>query len=415
MPSTPRIAIIDPSAGASGDMLLGALVACGVRPEILTGLPEALGLGDEVSVTIDQVHRAGIAATKVTVRVGGVVELPGEGRHLEEGGHGPHRHVGELLERIATTPLSEWVRERSSAVFRRLAAAEGSVHGRAPESVSLHEVGAWDALVDVVGTVAGFEALGVAAIHNRALPLGSGWAHGAHGAMAVPAPATSVLLEGIELVAGGPVEGEAVTPTGAALLRELSSGPPPARWRPVRQGWGAGTRDPRGYANALRLYVAEPVEEASDLAILAADLDDLAPEYVAPLREALMAAGAVDVQVWATQMKKGRPGLRIEAQCPPERADAVEEAYFRHSTTAGVRRSRASRTTLQRTTIEVPLEGGTVRVKVLDGPDGPRYKPEFDDVTAIARRTQLPALAVAQQAHDLARARNRGGRNEEQQ
>jgi len=368
-----------------------------------------------VTVTIDEVRRAAISATKVTVSVGGVVELPGEGRHHEEGGHGPHRHVGELLERIAAAPLSEWAKERSSAVFRRLAAAEGRVHGRAPESVSLHEVGAWDALIDVVGTVAGFEELGVAAIHCRALPLGSGWARGAHGAMAVPAPATSILLEGLEVVSGGPVEGEAVTPTGAALLAELSTGAPPAGWRPVRQGWGAGTRDPEGYANALRLYLAERVEEAAELALLATDLDDLAPEYVEPLREALMAAGAVDVQVWTTQMKKGRPGLRVEAQCPPDRADAVEEAYFRHSTTAGVRRSRANRTTLGREMIEVPLEGGTVRVKVLDGPDGPRYKPEFDDVTAIARRTLLPALAVAQRAHDLARERNRGGRNEEQQ
>ncbi len=315
MPNRTRIAIIDPSAGASGDMLLGALVACGVPGELLTGLPGQLGLADDVSVALATVRRAGITATKVTVTVQGEVELPGEGRHHHDGGHGPHRHVSELLERIAGAPFSEWVRERATAVFRRLAEAEGRVHGQAPESVSLHEVGAWDALIDVVGVVAGFEQLGVAAVYTRALPLGSGWAHGAHGAMAVPAPATSVLLEGLEVTTGGPVEGEAVTPTGAALVQVLSSGPPPAGWRPLRQGWGAGFRDPAGYANALRLYVAELVEEAAEVVIVAADLDDLSPEYVEPLREALVAAGAVDVQVWATQMKKGRPGIRVEALC----------------------------------------------------------------------------------------------------
>lgn len=411
MSSEARIAIIDPSAGASGDMFLGALVACGAPVAWLTGLPARLGLGDEVTVEVAEVQRASVAATKVTVRVRGTIEEPGPHHHH----HGPHRHVAELIRRIESAPLSASVRSQSVAVFRLLAEAEGRVHGKAPEVVSLHEVGAWDALVDVVGTVEGFELLGVTAVHHRPLPLGSGWATGAHGAMAVPAPATALLLEGLEVTGGGPVEGEAVTPTGAALIRVLSDGPPPERWRPVGQGWGAGTRDPQRYANALRLFLATPVAEATELEVLVTDLDDLVPEYLEPLREALVEAGAVDVQVWATQMKKGRSGMRVEAQCPIGLAAAVEEAFFRHSPTAGVRRHRAGRTVLGRRMIEVPLEGGTVRVKVLDGPDGPRYKPEFDDVTAIARRTQVPALAVAQRAHELARAIAAVGRNEEQQ
>ncbi len=414
MPNSHRIAIIDPAAGASGDMLLGALVACGVPDELIRSLPEHLGLGDRVVVSVERVNRASVAATKVTVAVDGEVELPGQGRHHHHG-HGPHRHVAELIDRITAAPLSDWVRDRAVAAFRLLAEAEARVHGTTPELVSLHEVGAWDALVDVVGAVAGFERLGVGAVYHRPLPLGSGWASGSHGAMAVPAPATALLLEGLEVSGNGPVEGEAVTPTGAALIRVLSSGPPPERWRPVAQGWGAGSRDPAGYANALRLFVAEAIPEASEIELLAADLDDLSPEYVEPLREGLVAAGAVDVQVWATQMKKGRPGIRIEAQCPAGKVDAVEAAFFRHSTTAGVRRLRATRTVLARHEITVALEGGTVRVKVLEGPDGPRYKPEFDDVTAIARRTELPALAVAQRAHELARQRNGAGRNEEQQ
>lgn len=411
MSDTAPIAIIDPAAGASGDMFLGALVACGAPIEWLTALPGRLGLADEVTVAVESVQRATIAATKVTVRIRGEVEQPGDRDHH----HGPHRHVAELIARIEAAPLSSVVRERAVAVFRLLAEAEGRVHGKAPERVSLHEVGAWDALIDVVGTVEGFERLGVAAIHHRPPPIGRGWITGAHGKMALPAPATAILLEGLEVTSDGPAEGETVTPTGAALLRVLSSGPPPARWRPIRQGWGAGTRDPRHYANALRLFVAEPVVEAAELEVLATDLDDMAPEYLAPLREALFEAGAVDVQVWPTQMKKGRSGIRIEAQCAVEATARVEEAFFRHSTTAGVRRLRASRTVLARHTIAVSLEGGTVRVKVLDGPDGPRYKPEFDDVTAIARRTQLPALAVAQRAHELARAMSAAGRNEEQQ
>lgn len=392
-------------------MFLGALVACGASPEWLAGLPTRLGLGGDVTVAVEPVRRATIAATKVTVRVRGQEELPGDRDHH----HGPHRHVAELIARIAAAPLSDTVRQRAVAVFELLAAAEGRVHGKAPERVSLHEVGAWDALIDVVGTIEGFELLGVGGIHHRPLPLGNGWVQGAHGHMAVPAPATAILLEGLEVTSGGPVEGEAVTPTGAALLRVLSAGAPPVRWRPLAQGWGAGTRDPRHYANAMRIFLAEPVSEAAEIEVLAADLDDMSPEYLEPLREGLISAGAVDVQVWATQMKKGRSAIRVEAQCASEAVARVEEAFFRHSTTAGVRRLRATRTVLARRTIEVPLEGGTVRVKVLDGPDGPRYKPEFDDVTAIARRTQLPALAVAQRAHELARAIAAAGRNEEQQ
>jgi pyridinium-3,5-bisthiocarboxylic acid mononucleotide nickel chelatase len=177
----------------------------------------------------------------------------------------------------------------------------------------------------------------------------------------------------------------------------LSEGPPPARWRPVAAGaWGAGGRNPTSYANALRLILAVPASEAGEIVVLSTDIDDLSPEYLDPLREALTAAGAVDVQVWATQMKKGRTGFRVEAIVPPADADRATEAFFRHSTTAGVRRAAAERRTLDRREVEVTAEDGTlVRVKVLDGPDGPRAKPEYDDVAALARRTGRPAYEVA--------------------
>jgi hypothetical protein len=266
-----------------------------------------------------------------------------------------------------------------------------------PESVALHEVGALDALVDIVGGIEGFEQLGVTRIHHRPVAIGAGWVRAAHGVLAVPTPATALLLEGLEIAPNGPVTGEATTPTGAALLRVLSSGAPPARWRGVSAGsWGAGTRDPEQYPNALRLILAEPVEEAGDVVVLSTDLDDLSPEYLDPLREALAAAGALDVQVWATQMKKGRAGFRVEAVVPPDAADRVTDAFFRHSTTAGVRRVVAERVTLPRHELTLEAGGGTVRVKVLEGPGGLRAKPEYDDVAAAARRSGRPA-------HELAR------------
>jgi uncharacterized protein (TIGR00299 family) protein len=271
--------------------------------------------------------------------------------------------------------------------------------------VALHEVGAMDALVDVVAGIEGFERLGIDRIHHRPVAVGSGWVRAAHGAIPVPAPATAVLLEGVEIVTGGPVVGEATTPTGAALLRVLSSGAPPARWRVIGAGaWGAGGRDPEGYPNALRLILAEPAGHTSDIVVvLSTDIDDLSPEYLEPLRGALFEAGALDVQMWATLMKKGRIGFRVETVVPPAEADRVTEALVRHSTTAGVRRQCVERHTLARREVEVEAgDGINVRVKVLDAPDGPRVKPEFDDVAAVARRTGRPAHEVARDLHQRA-------------
>jgi uncharacterized protein (DUF111 family) len=215
--------------------------------------------------------------------------------------------------------------------------------------------------------------------------------------MPVPAPATSTLLDGVEVGPNGPVTGEATTPTGAVLLRVLSSGPPPARWRATgASAWGAGGRNPGEYPNALRLILASPALEAGEVVLLSTDLDDLSPEYLEPMREALFLAGALDVQLWATQMKKGRAGFRVEITVAPADADQVTEALFRHSTTAGIRRYTAERVTLARRELEVTTaDGGAVRVKVLDGPDGPRVKPEYEDVAALARRTGRPVHEVA--------------------
>lgn len=415
-----RFAILDPVAGISGDMLLGALVSAGAPVEWLRGLPARLG-APEVTIEVRTVDRCGVQATKVDVLLpGGLREAPSQPVQAHAHGarghdhqhapghghdhHGPHRHMGDLIAAVERAPLSDWVRERAVRAFRLLGAAEGRVHGVAAEQVALHEVGALDALVDVVGAIEGFEQLGISRICSRPVSVGEGWVRAAHGIIPVPAPATAILLEGLEVGPNGPVTGEAVTPTGAVLLRVLSEGPPPDRWRPVQgSAWGAGGRDPESYPNALRLILAEPAAEAGQVVVLSTDVDDLSPEYLDPLREALVGAGALDVQVWPTQMKKGRTGFRIEAMVAPAEADALAEAFFRHSTTAGLRRHTAERVTLPRRELQVTAADGTpVRVKVLDAPDGPRLKPEYDDVAALARRTGRAAHEVARDLRDRA-------------
>jgi uncharacterized protein (TIGR00299 family) protein len=418
--SDERFAILDPVAGISGDMVLGALIAAGAEPEWLRSLPARLGV-PEVRVDIGSVQRCGVTATKVDIRLpDGSREEPSTAfedhqhkHHDHNYGHthdgqpneyGPHRHVGELIDLIQRAKMSSWVRDRAVRAFELLGAAEGRVHGMPAHDVALHEVGAVDALIDIVGGIEGFEQLDVTRIYSRPVALGSGWVRAQHGVMPVPAPATAVLMEGLEVAPNGPVTGEATTPTGAALLKVLSSGPPPPRWRAINAGsWGAGTRNPESYPNALRLTLASTAREAGEVVLLSTDVDDLSPEYLDPLREALFQAGALDVQVWATQMKKGRAGFRIEVTVSPAEAEPVTAALFRHSTTAGLRRQTAERVTLARREVRVTSSDGTaVRVKVLEGPDGPRVKPEYEDVAAVARRTGQPVLEVARDLQNRA-------------
>ncbi len=433
---TDRFAIIDPAAGISGDMLLGALVAAGAPRAWLEGLPARLGC-PEVTVELSETDRCGIRAQRVVIRLpGGRTEGPGEAHapanrhghpdepphhhpheHVDHAGAQPggqhshehgdphaHRHIGDLIELIERAPLSDWVRTRAVRAFELLGDAEGKVHGMPAREVALHEVGALDALVDIVGGIEGFEQLGIRRIYTRPVPLGNGWVRAAHGVIAVPAPATAILAEGLEIAPDGPVAGEATTPTGAVLLRVLSEGAPPEGWR-LAQGsaWGAGGRNPEEYPNALRLLVAEDAPEAGEVVVLTTDVDDLSPEYVDPLREALLGAGALDVQSWATHGKKGRVGFRIEVLAAPSRASAVEDALLRHSTSAGLRRVRMERRTLPRRTIEVLAEdGSSVRVKLLETGNGISAKPEYDDIIALAARTGRPAHVLARELQERA-------------
>ena len=384
-----RIAILDPAAGISGDMTLGSLISLGLPASWLEGLPGRLGLAG-VQVSVRDIRRSGVGCTQVEFAI---PEQP----------HG--RHVGELVRLVEQAPVSGWVRERAVAAFRLLGEAEGRVHGVAPEEVHLHEVGAVDAVLDIVGAIEGFEQLDVDQIYHWPVAVGHGWVDAAHGKLPVPAPATALLLEGLEVASGGPVEGEATTPTGATLLRVLSAGRPPAAWRVLRSGWGAGQRDPKHYPNALRVILAEQAAEAGRVALLATDVDDMSPEYVEPLRQALVAAGALDVQTWPVQMKKGRQGFRVEVVASEEKAEQVTAALFRHSTTAGIRRWVAERATLPRRQVTVQLSPDVaVRVKVLEQPGGVRVKPEYDDVLAAASALGRPPLEVARAAQRDAEA-----------
>jgi pyridinium-3,5-bisthiocarboxylic acid mononucleotide nickel chelatase len=373
-----RIAILDPAAGISGDMTLGALLSLGLPASWLEELPLRLGVGD-VHVTVRDVRRAGVTCKQVEF------EIPAQ----------PHgRLVGELVRLVERAPVSDWVKERAVRAFRLVGEAEGRVHGVDPDKVHLHEVGAVDAVLDIVGAIEGFERLGAQGVYHFPVAVGKGWVEAAHGRLPIPAPATAILLEGLEIASGGPVEGEATTPTGAALLRVLSAGAPPDRWRMVGSGWGAGQRDPKHYPNALRILLAEAASEAGRVVLLATDVDDMSPEYVEPLRQALVEAGALDVQTWPVQMKKGRQGFRVEVMAPEALAEAVTAELFRHSTTAGVRRWIAERATLPRHQLTVRLDGVAVRVKVLDG-GTVRVKPEYDDVLAAAQALGRPPLEVA--------------------
>jgi uncharacterized protein (TIGR00299 family) protein len=413
-----RFAIIDPASGISGDMLLGALIDLGAGEEWIQGLPARLGC-PEIQVQVAGVDRAGVGARQVTIRLpDGSVETPatpvshdhGAGQHShhhgDAHGHAPHRHIGELLEMVERAPLSAWVKERALRAFRLLGEAEGRVHGVLSEGVVLHEVGALDALVDIVGGIEGFERLGIERVYRRPVSVGQGWVSAAHGVLSVPAPATGLLLEGIEIGPNGPVTGEATTPTGAVLLRVLTEGPPPARWRPTASGWGAGGRNPEGYPNVLRVLIGEPMDESAEVVITATDLDDFTPEYLEPVRTALFSAGALDVQVWSTMAKKGRASLRIEVVSEAALAGAMAEVLFRHTTTGGVRRWVANRSTLPRREFEVTTrDGAAVRVKVLEAPGGARVKAEYDDVVAAARQAGRPTAEIVREVEQQAEDR----------
>ena len=376
------IAILHPFSGISGDMTLGALVAVGLDPEWIRALPGRLQLAG-VTAEVRDVKRAGIACTKVDF----TIPPQPHGRHL--------KHIKQIVEQ-ADAPAR--VKERTTAAFTLITEQEAAIHGTTVEKVHLHEVGAVDAILDIVGSVWGFELLGVQDIYCGAITTGDGVVTAAHGTMPVPAPATMKLLEG-HLIRPGPVgAGELVTPTGAALVRTLSSGPEPAGYIPRRSGFGAGTREFPDRANALRIVLADLADsggETEELHVLSCEVDDMTPEYLAGAAEALRARGAQDVVLQSVVMKKGRPGVRIEVLARPALVAELEALLLTETTTIGVRHATVRRRALPRSQSTVRVLGHDVAVKVVTLPGGlRRAKPEFDDVQRVA-------LATGRSARDI--------------
>lgn len=383
-----RIAILDAFSGIAGDMMLGALVAAGLDSEWLLALPARVGLPD-VQVSITQVQRASIACTKVDFTI------PPQ----------PHgRHLSGILKMVNASGAPEGVRARAAAAFEAIARTEAAIHAMPVEKVHLHEVGAVDAILDILGSVWGLHELGVERVYCGPIAVGDGTVKAAHGVLPVPAPATLGLLHGMVTRSGPPNSGELTTPTGAALARVLSAGPPPAEYVPVANGFGAGTKDFPDRANALRIVLADAIEAGATLGAdreslveLVADIDDMSPEYLAAAADRLRDAGALDVVVLPSQMKRGRSGARIEVLSDPDRADGLERLLFVETTTIGVRRRGVSRMPLPRDEVTVEVLGQPIRAKIARLPNGERRaKPEFVDV-------ERAALAVNRSAQDIFR------------
>jgi uncharacterized protein (TIGR00299 family) protein len=374
---------LDLAAGASGDMLLGALVDAGVPLEVPARAVAALPV-EPVRLSTEQVTRHGLGATRV---------------HVEAPESAAHRTWADVRVLLTEAPLDPAVRDGALAVFERLAVAEGRVHRVDPGSVHFHEVGALDALADVVGVVAGFEHLRLTRLTASPVALGSGSARGAHGVVPIPGPAVLELLAGVPVLAG-PVPAEACTPTGAALLAarvdDWTTLPP---MRVQRVGLGAGGRDPAEQPNVVRLVLGEPADEPVDAVVLETNVDDLDPRLWPGVLEELLAAGASDAWLTPILMKKGRAAHTLSVLCRPEVVAAVQSAVFAASSTIGLRTHAVGKVALDRTEAAVEVLGGRVGVKVArSGGRVVNVSVEFDDVAALARAQALPVKEVLRAA-----------------
>ena len=365
---------LDCFSGASGDMVLGALLDLGLPLEALRAALGSLALeyGD---VGAERVLRAGVTSTKF--------RLTDARPNTGDGGH-RHFHLKGIVNAIRHSSLSAEGQDRAVHLFERLAAAEAAIHDVPIERVHLHEVGALDSIIDIVGAVYGFEWLGIDDIEASPLNVGGGMVKCAHGVFPVPAPATARLLEGVPVYGNG--TSELVTPTGALLVTSYAKafGPLPAM-RIAKIGYGAGDRDPKETPNVLRMMVGDRASHvaprASDTVIkIECEIDDMNPQLFGPLMDGLLAAGALDVFYIPVQMKKGRPGTLVTVLGRPAARDALTDILFRESTTMGVRYQELERSCLDRAIETVDTPYGPVRFKVARR-DGRELNaaPEFDD------------------------------------
>lgn len=409
------IAYFDCFSGASGDMIVGALLAAGADVERLRRDLAVLPI-EGIELRTRRLERQGITALKFDVLVHGALEGPAEEAHAHEHAHGhdhhdhahahahdhPHRTLGEVEAILA--PLPEPARGRAIAAFRRLAEAEARVHGTTAPYVHFHEVGLDDAIVDVAAAMLCLDQLGISEVHCSPLPLGSGLVRCAHGLMPVPVPAVVELMAGVPSYDNGET-GELVTPTGAAILTSLATrfGAAPS-WALKGVGYGAGAREGKRVPNLLRVMLGEPLAAPESLVELAANIDDLNPQFYGPLTEKLLAAGARDVTLTPTLMKKGRPGIVLGVILPAANTRAIARVIFEETTTLGVRMHAIERLELERSHAAVQTPWGAVGIK-LGHFEGAlvNLAPEFEDVRRVAEAAGRPIKDVWQEALAIAR------------
>ncbi len=405
-----RIAYFDCFAGASGNMILGALVDAGLSLDALERELRRLPVSGW-SISANPVQKRGLGALYLDVSV------PGEdhdhhhdGHHGETAhhGHGAHRTLADVLAVIRGGALPEAVEKTARAIFHRLGEAEARVHRASIDEIAFHEVGQVDAIVDIVGAALGLYMLDIEQAFCSPLPCGHGSIEAAHGTLPSPAPAT------LELLRGAPtydvdVNGELVTPTGAAILTTVArfSPRPPMTIRAI--GYGSGRSD-FPFANVLRVIIGDVADASSGSSSGTSDaveqietnIDDMNPQAYEHVFEQLFAAGALDVWTVAAHMKKDRPGTILTALAPVERAEAVIAALLTETTSIGARRWTAQRSVNPRTIHSIETEFGAIRVKVVQTPAGPRARPEYEDVKTIAHRTGGSLLDVMRKAERAA-------------
>ena len=383
-----KLAYFDCFSGISGDMTLGAIVDAGCPLETLRGGLQVLEVPGW-TLSAEKVWKSGMAATLVRVTTEDQTK---------------HRGLAAILEILDKSQLPEAVRQNASAIFRKLGEAEASVHDVPLEKIHFHEVGAVDAIVDIVGASIGFAALGIESFACSPLNVGGGTAKMAHGVLPVPAPATAKLLEGKPTYSNG-VQKELVTPTGAAIVATLCDffGPQPAM-SVSSIGYGAGALDLEGQPNVVRIMVGQAAEKVvpgfdEEIAVIEANFDDMNPQIYGYFLEKALAAGALDVYTTPVQMKKNRPGTLLTVLCKPQETNALMSLVFAETTTLGARTYRAQRRTLPRETVSVHTRFGDVRLKLARVNGTIRHvAPEYEDCRKLATEKNVPLQQVINEA-----------------
>jgi pyridinium-3,5-bisthiocarboxylic acid mononucleotide nickel chelatase len=377
-----KTAYFDTFAGASGDMMLGAMVDAGVDPQALTEQLSLLNVTG-FDLRFEKVKRAGLTATYAVVTI------------QPEGGH---RHLSDILKIIDNSSLAAGVKERATNIFTRLGEAEARVHNEPIENVHFHEVGALDAIVDVVGAAICFDLLGIEEFICSPLHVGSGMVEMEHGRFPVPPPAVVDLLKGVPFYSTD-IKGELLTPTGAAIITTVSKqyGPiPPIEVAQV--GYGAGTREYETFPNVLRVLIgtSEPESDSDErLLMIETNIDDVSPQIVGHVMDRAFELGALDCYFTAVQMKKNRPGVLLSVLCEKRAKDSIMQLLFRETTTLGIRTYEVNRRALPRSIVRVETQYGPIDVKVahLNG-QVVNEMPEFDQCRSAARKAGVPVRVV---------------------